>query len=555
MKLLHLKLIGRYKGLADQSFDFSGCTGNVVALVGLNGSGKSQLLELIAETFAYLERSARADFKVREPLGFSVSVIYELHAMARRGESFCNRATIEHDGTVMAQKRTAGEWVSEDDLIPEMLPDHIIGYSSGMNENVQRGFLKNAIQYLDVMSVRANRRRRLAGPHDDERLWEINRFYQSRYPGIFPPDRDEDPDGPLYFLSEKDTRISACVFLDYDCSALLMLSLALLRAEELDALLPVMEYREFGRVTITYDLRSVSVGEDSLQDIQKLINVAGEAAVTGISRRTRDEDYDTYGLDYMHADIMLDLSDSAVLARLQNSYSGGPLHLFERLYKIQLLGARHWPAGMKKALRGDAYTGSVMKPLKGNLPLSVTELRLSNGSDSISFDDLSDGEMQVVQVQAGTRLFGDVDALYLYDEPETHLNPAWRTEFHKYLCSAIPEIEGTKVRAQLFVSTHSPFMVSALRRENVCRFEKEEAVTDMLPPPSNPYGASFEVLSKELFGLDTLIARTAIDEIKALLSQRDLGSREKEEWISENMGDSVEKAYILRRLAADVATD
>ncbi|MDC4293041.1 ATP-binding cassette domain-containing protein, partial [Acinetobacter baumannii] len=59
MRLLSLELIGQYKGLKDQYFDFRNTEGNILALIGLNGSGKSQLLELIAETFAYLERKQR----------------------------------------------------------------------------------------------------------------------------------------------------------------------------------------------------------------------------------------------------------------------------------------------------------------------------------------------------------------------------------------------------------------------------------------------------------------------------------------------------------------
>ncbi|MCF6282575.1 MAG: hypothetical protein L3J28_10295 [Candidatus Polarisedimenticolaceae bacterium] len=29
---------------------------------------------------------------------------------------------------------------------------HVVGYASGLNENLQRSFLKNAVQYFDVMS-------------------------------------------------------------------------------------------------------------------------------------------------------------------------------------------------------------------------------------------------------------------------------------------------------------------------------------------------------------------------------------------------------------------
>lgn len=76
MQLLSLCLHGQYKGLKDQTFDFSQAEGSIFALIGLNGSGKSQLLELIGEIFAYLERWQRDDFIVGKALGFGATVLY-----------------------------------------------------------------------------------------------------------------------------------------------------------------------------------------------------------------------------------------------------------------------------------------------------------------------------------------------------------------------------------------------------------------------------------------------------------------------------------------------
>jgi ABC-type polysaccharide/polyol phosphate transport system ATPase subunit len=61
--LLRLEIVGRYKGLKDQTFDFSGSSDSIPTFVGLNGSGKSRLLELIAEVFGYLECDAASVFR------------------------------------------------------------------------------------------------------------------------------------------------------------------------------------------------------------------------------------------------------------------------------------------------------------------------------------------------------------------------------------------------------------------------------------------------------------------------------------------------------------
>ncbi|MFL7025220.1 ATP-binding cassette domain-containing protein [Enterovibrio norvegicus] len=79
MRLVSLSLQGQYKGLKDQAFDFAESQGQVIALVGLNGSGKSQLLELIGECFAYIERAQRRDFKVKKGLNFGFILEYLVH--------------------------------------------------------------------------------------------------------------------------------------------------------------------------------------------------------------------------------------------------------------------------------------------------------------------------------------------------------------------------------------------------------------------------------------------------------------------------------------------
>lgn len=85
MKLLSIELFGEYKGLKDQAFDFSMAKGDVAVLIGANGSGKSQVMELIAEAFAYLERQQRKDFRVRAALGYDFCLIYEMASSRYQG--------------------------------------------------------------------------------------------------------------------------------------------------------------------------------------------------------------------------------------------------------------------------------------------------------------------------------------------------------------------------------------------------------------------------------------------------------------------------------------
>jgi hypothetical protein len=130
--------------------------------------------------------------------------------------------------------------------------------------------------------------------------------------------------------------------------------------------------------------------------------------------------------------------------------------------------------------------------------------------------------------------------------PETHLNPAWRTSFHKYVSDALNAgNKGTK--SQVFLSTHSPFMVSSLKCQNVYQFRRDDnGFIRMNMVQNETYGASFDVLIKELFGLRSLISQSVIDEIRVQLEK---GDEHAKKWIKKNLGLSAEKAYLIRKLS------
>ena len=202
MRLLSLTLDGTYKGLKDQTFDFQNTKGNILALIGLNGSGKSQLLELIAESFAFLERKQRKDFTVRRALGFGFTLIYQLsgttnHSAGSHGMSCGNPLAITggisnpifkvvlSDGHIdpLVYIHLNGDW-TEIHINSLELP-YIIGYSSGLNENLQRSFMKNAVQYFDLMTPRIRRRKAVSKAKSEAEIAEINQQYLQRYPKIF----------------------------------------------------------------------------------------------------------------------------------------------------------------------------------------------------------------------------------------------------------------------------------------------------------------------------------------------------------------------------------
>ena len=565
MRLLSLSLRGSYKGLKDQVFDFSYAQDNVFALIGLNGSGKSQLLELIGETFAYLERWQRQEFKTKTSLGFGVTVHYQWDLrhdndallypdmLITRDGIVELKVMIELNGNVVLNIRNAEEWHTLEAGEHQFPLPVIVGYASGLNENLQRSFMKNAVQHFEVRRVSAQRHKRLSQKIDQEQQADINHQYIKKYPHIFSQLSEEGfvQDGYLE-LREVNSFASNFNYLDYDNVGLLVLSLSVLPTETILQLFDEITYKQPVKAVLHYDFRSGIIEDDAIRDVKMLIRIAGSDQVKPTGGRTTDKQYELYELDYLSGEITLELSDETVLNRLREDNYYDSLALFKRLNNIQQVGIKNWARTSRLKLMKDDFFGTVKKPLQSRLPLSVIELLMANEQgDTVKFDDLSDGEAQLIQVIAATRIFSQAQAIFLFDEPETHLNPSWRTYFHQRLTEAFTPENESKGQSQFFLSTHSPFMISSLKRENVFFFERNDmGYISMEPVSSQTYGTSFDILVKNHYGLRSLISQTVVEDVKNRLPEDNdpeavIVARR---WIEENLGESMEKAYLLRKL-------
>lgn len=565
MRIISLELSGSYKGLKDQFFDFSYAQDNIFALIGLNGSGKSQLLELIGETFAYLERWQRAEFKTKTSLGFSVAVHYQWDLrhdndallypdmLITRDGIVELKVTIELNGDVVLNIRNAEEWHTLEAGEHQFPIPVVVGYASGLNENLQRSFMKNAVQHFEVRRVSAQRHKRLSQKIDQEQQADINHQYIKKYPHIFSQLSEEGfvQDGYLE-LREVNSFASNFNYLDYDNVGLLVLSLSVLPTETILQLFDEITYKQPVKAVLHYDFRSGIIEDDAIRDVKMLIRIAGSDQVKPTGGRTTDKQYELYELDYLSGEITLELSDETVLNRLREDNYYDSFALFKRLNNIQQVGIKNWARTSRLKLMTDNFLGTVKKPLQSRLPLSVIELLMANEQgDTVKFDDLSDGEAQLIQVIAATRIFSQAQAIFLFDEPETHLNPSWRTYFHQRLTEAFTPENESKGQSQFFLSTHSPFMISSLKRENVFFFERNDmGYISMEPVSSQTYGTSFDILVKNHYGLRSLISQTVVEDVKNRLPEDNdpeavIVARR---WIEENLGDSMEKAYLLRKL-------
>ncbi|OOF27107.1 AAA family ATPase [Salinivibrio proteolyticus] len=570
MKLLSLKLNGQYKGLKDQHFDFSRTQGNIVALIGLNGSGKSQLLELVAEIFGYLERDLRKDFKCRNWFpSLAIEICYTNQPYD--SEDHVNRysvnineqgaVTIYCDDILIDLDSDGSSGIEE-----QILPSQVIGYSSGLNENLQRAFMKNTVQYLDVMNARRAWERRLSSinqSRDEKGKYlteedidligrqssEAYNYYQTRYPSIFPHLPQGSTVADITDIGLRATPLPRLKYFDQDTTALMLASMGMLPEEvQLRVWQGKQRFNKIHSVTFRYDLRKFTHDAGALLDIAKLIECLADSPSCSFQplprvSKTSEEFFNQFELDYLAGEITIDFSDYRVQEILESSFFTSQV-LFEKLYRLHLLAAEFWKGETKRELRQDNFDRSAKRPQKWKSPIHVLSLKLTDGHQCIEFDDLSDGEAQLIQILSVGYIYKDSRALFLLDEPETHLNPSWRTYFHSFVEGVVGE---DNEKGQLFISTHSPFMVSSLKRSNVYQFHRSEnGSIDMNMARNETYGASFDVLIKDLFELRSLISQSVIDEIREQLK---CGDSHAAQWIEQNLGLSAEKAYLIRKLS------
>ncbi len=166
---------------------------------------------------------------------------------------------------------------------------------------------------------------------------------------------------------------------------------------------------------------------------------------------------------------------------------------------------------------------------------------------------LSDGEHQFLHTIGLCLLYRHESALFLLDEPETHLNPDWRASYISTLRAALEADAATKnVMREVLLTSHSPFVISDCRKENVIVFTKnpENQTVTWQRPTFETFGASANAITIKVFGQIETIGDYAMSKLDALRKRLeadddpDLIIRE----AGKELGDSVEKVLFVNQV-------
>ena len=86
------------------------------------------------------------------------------------------------------------------------------------------------------------------------------------------------------------------------------------------------------------------------------------------------------------------------------------------------------------------------------------QLKGRHGTDYFEFDQISEGEKQLLAVVGALNLINRTENLVLLDEPDTHLNPHWSWDYPEMLSDALDKTQ--KLRSTVLMATHAPVMIS-----------------------------------------------------------------------------------------------
>lgn len=137
--------------------------------------------------------------------------------------------------------------------------------------------------------------------------------------------------------------------------------------------------------------------------------------------------------------------------------------------------------------------------------------------EPFDFDQLSEGEKQLLAVVGALQLINRPDNLVLLDEPDTHLNPQWSWDYPSMLTDTFDAEQ--RNRSTVLIATHTPIMISGMTRDQVllARQPSNEGPA-FTRPRRHPRGQGIANLlcSSEYFGLPSSLDK----ETQKLMDER-----------------------------------
>lgn len=533
---------------------------NPYILAGPNGSGKSNILEVLAAIFYHVEcmylnyRPESFEYDETNPDGFRSDIAvpngFEVEYYIPAPATFNMTGAVE-DAHIRIVKEIESSpmicWLNRSLFNPnaeqaltnyeakEVLPDFVLGYSSGENETLSLPFFKMRFIHFD-----------------EYKDYLIN---QSNYSSV--------PEGRLTFLNNE---FNQAIIL----SNLLLQSKELLKPFQDEVGLEdikifriiIKKYVQLSKNHVAKDFIATGCFPESItenyedetgethyrleitQNLKPLIQKLKSCATCTYY----DSDADELFLDYW-------VNEETKQAFAHNF--GSPIELFQAFQILLTLNLYAVNETLKKELyqSKSLYVNETVPTLPSNeriMRLKDVWFKKSGITESLLSKSLSDGEHQFLHSLGLCLLYKDKRCLFLLDEPETHFNPDWRAKFISRLRDCFNDQEAKNTMREMLITTHTPFLISDSTKEYVLVFEKDvvNRSVKVSRPDFNTLGASINKITMMTFGKNETIGAYAAKQLDEINRRFESGEPKKQLIDEANtlLGDSVEKLLLMKKI-------
>jgi predicted ATP-binding protein involved in virulence len=147
-----------------------------------------------------------------------------------------------------------------------------------------------------------------------------------------------------------------------------------------------------------------------------------------------------------------------------------------------------------------------------------------DGEDYQTFGELSEGEQQAIIIKGLTELVSEKNSLFLFDEPDTYLHPKWQRQF-------ITDIENTidssyDSENSFVIATHSPQLLSNAQSE--LNFVKIIEDGNLIENTPRYYGREINSILYDLMGVQerNKLVREKISVLYTLIAEEEIEDAE-----------------------------
>lgn len=499
---------------------------------GLNGSGKSNVLEALANIFYHIESCAN----VNQPQVFvdnfdetdcnPNAFLLQYYILKEKGA----KSTIENFTLVTIQKRVGKRPEMHHQPYPfnvekikvsvvaqkngkiqaeakKYLPDLVIGYSSGENEILSIPFLKTRLVHFDEYL---------------EALYENLKY--------------NEPESSL-------------IYIDYEMSQAVLLSNYIFQE---DSVLEPLE---------------AELGIKSIKRFRMNINKHPEGKNNIIDRYSETlTKFKKCSTSHYESDSNLTLDfwvNPETKKAFDINFKDGIFELFRAFQILYTLNYRTVAGAIKSDVyqsKGYYTDGKVPRPAPEETVFHFLDYYIEKENivtkeiSHLLMKNLSDGEQQFLHTIGICLMLKNKSAILLLDEPETHFNPDWRSKFIRTLQKSLEASKTKNIMKDVLITSHSPFIISDCFPDKVIVFKKGEDPKNAQEMKFKTYGTSTDLIMENLFKKNYTIGDKSREEIEQILKEIEnketLLPKEVSKYKNKvsHLGDSMEKILLFAML-------